>query len=286
MEAHEAPPDKPHPAREAPGPVLARGRAPTASGGERVRVGSRDRQEASLLGGAGGEGPGPAAGVRHTESRTQVIDRTAGRTGHRRPGGPADTGRRPAAKRANQSRAGWREAETPHRPRVPGAHDANVTCAGQESFARRRRRPEPGWRGLPAYRHPGVLPEAPPDSAGCFSGPAAEQASARGPRPRGTPRPGRRGVLELHLNPQPRWTGSAPSNAAFLPVSELPPASPPPLARAPTIRGQAQRLRGPPAVCHVPQAHRPVPGGAGQDGLHRAKAQTADGALVAGQNLW
>lgn len=92
--------------------------------------------------------------------------------------------------------------------------------------------------------------------------------------------------MELHLNPQPRWTGSAPSNAAFLAVSELPPTSPPPLARAPTIRGQAQRLRGPPAVCHVPQAHRPVPGGAGQDGLHRAKAQTADGALVAGQNLW
>lgn len=52
-----------------------------------------------------------------------------------------------------------------------------------------------------------------------------------------------------------------------------------------TVRGQSQGLFGSPAVEHVPQAHCLVPRGTSQDGLHRVKAKTADGPLMARQNL-
>ena len=43
-----------------------------------------------------------------------------------------------------------------------------------------------------------------------------------------------------------------------------------------TVGGEWQRLLGLPAVNHVPDADRLVPGSAGQDGLDRTETQAAD----------
>lgn len=89
----------------------------------------------------------------------------------------------------------------------------------------------------------------------------------------------RQGVLGLRPHTRPgREERAGASLSGWRPL----PADP---ATQLTVGGQGQRLRGSPAVHHVPQTHRPVPRGTGQDRLRRAEAQTTDGPLVTGQDL-
>lgn len=191
--------------------------------------------------------------------------REASRGGHGRArdglagggGGTEAPGRRrgPVAKSLNQSQLGWQEAETTrdHKPR------------GQRPGSVRARHGQRSLRCDPSALQPGRLrartlcPQA--QAVGLqdrASGPGSCYSRAPGLLPWGSPMPSdktRPPTLTAHGARSPGLFQPRARDRAF------PPGAWQPL----TVGREGQRLCGPPAVRHVPQTHRPVPGGAGQD---------------------